>query len=581
VADKVTTTSTLLTRDELKQFLPSQRAIRAFESSQSVGTELATTVNQVIDDVSAVQAEVNDLELNTVRADALGGTLSIANLKQFSLAQQVHTSGCTVLWLTASASGGRCNSEYGIPNTLSYSRTTTTITLNGVPTQVRLVELDCAPFPDCDARRQVKVAAPGYPNLIALCEVIDATTNGDGTTHIRCYELYGDFQRPDIPLGSIPGIGGDWVFHDMQSSAVTHAQIAKANGWLGGVLDVINLGVGGSNTLDWQDPELRRYVESLPKSDIGVFDFGIGNDLTFPDYTTVQIAQRFDDCLTWAEGLVRQVIVLDPPGARLGGDATPLPNPQLTTTFTGAQLWANYLKAWIATRHKTVTFTDSETAFMRTSSFGIVDNDDMVRGQPVAEIVESKGVHLAPTGNDEIAADLLKVLRPLVSRWNKTSNVRPDFVYSNSVPDVGGLFNPNFLYPWFGAAPTVAVTFSTFIVGTGIEGTTVSGNGFVSGMTGVISVLPDWKRGGLMMRMNFNDPRPSTDINPNANLRLFYRGTTAYPILQALNDARLQTGYFDFFGRVAVFGFNQDSVFEINASLVAVTRSAWRAASRT
>lgn len=520
-----------------------------------------------------------------VAISSLGGDASVSALASLSLGKQINRPGLRVLWLSASASGARCHNEYGIDET-TYSRTTATMVIDGVSQTVRLVEFNCGgSFVDCDSNRRTKVAAPKRADLTAICRVIDSSDLGGGSFHIRCIELYGDDSREDVPLGSVTD--NAMAFHDLQSNSNTHTQIAKANGWLGGALDVTPLGIGGSNTDTWADPALRAYILSIAAADGPfdrvVLDDGYGNNITDPQASSADILAALDLDLGWAEdNLGRDFAFLEAGAARLGGDDHPVPNPELTADFTTLQITGNALRTRLASKHRAFGVIPLSDDFFRASSYGLVDTADITRGEPPLEFVSAKdGIHLAPTGNDEAAFGIFEYFEPITPQFNFASMTRSDFRYINTTPDVGGAKNPNFLYPWFGAVPTTSVSFLSYIVGNGIEGTSCGGSGFSgSQMDGTLSViaLPE---GGVGMRMDFVDSRDSSDPNPNPTLRLFIRNVNAFPIVNALNDADLQGVDCDFFGCFEMGGFKQDSIFAVNVALVGIDADskAWKIAS--
>lgn len=464
----------------------------------------------------------------------------------------INRTGYSVLAACASAGAARCNNLYPVAQPATYSR------ING------LVMFECKQFDAADKDRLIKLSAPKRPDLTALlvcASAVPSTTAG--RTVITAYELYTDDDRPDVALSSVTD--GSMICHDLQSNTNTHGHFAKANSYCGGVLDITNMSMGGSNTASWQDKDLRAYIEGMPLFDLAIVDFGYGNDITAPSLSAAGIFARFDDNMKWVCTRARRVLVLGVAGARLvDGSGVPVPNPQLTVEFSTLSQLHYYMRRAIPDRYPNAEFIDVESRFLKASTYGSADTADLVRGEPPAEFIEAGGIHLAPAGNDEVAIALADAILKDTAGLDPFTYSRPDFVYSNSAPDFSGTaYNPNGLYPWMGAVPTVAVTVTGIgAVGTGVEGTTLAGSGFTGTMSAKLSVTTA-ELGGRGMELLFTDP-----TDGGATLVLEYQGTSAYPIAQMLNDARFRGLDAAFLADIGVYGFNLDSVGQIDVSLM-------------
>lgn len=543
---------------------------------QRAGGELAPSnsdIGKVTDglseDVSTLVVEVDDLEATAVRIDALGGATSVDHLRDLSLANQISAAGYTVLWVTASATGARCQNLHGIAQPQYYSRTGGTVVVR------------CSDFSYADHDRYIKVAFAKRSELTGFVRITSTTQIDVDTTEITGIEiaylggpdLVGTTARTDIVAGTVTDNTG--LVHDCQSSTNTHPQITFLNTMVDGALDVCaNMGISGSNTLDWQGVELRAYIDAMPYFDVAVCDFGYGNDLTdaahfgYPD-GSADIFARLDDNLTWIKKRARKVIFIGSEGARPGGDVPVgdpdyVATPYLSSDFTQLQQINGELRRMIAQRHPTVEYVDGESGFMGASLYGSTDTDDILRGIPPFETIDNKGIHRAPAGgaitSKGIGEAVLRAIRP----YNPMASNRWDFKYGGTVPDLNGLLNANALYPWVGAVPTAAVTvFGLIFVGLGVEGTTCYGSGFTGNMSGRLS-MRNRLRGGREMRLVFRDP-----VDGGADFTFEYRGTTAYPLLQALNDPYFRGVDLDLYGDFGFWGFKQNAVFRITFGLFA------------
>lgn len=494
----------------------------------------------------------------------IAGAQSAYQTDPLYAARQVTKSGYTVLWLTASATGGRCNNFYGIQEPRSYSRA------GGI------VQVDCAQFDWVDNNRRIKVAFAQRSDLTAICEVLDFAQQSGDTTRLLLRELYTTSTRPDIAPGTITDPTG--LVHDLQSGANCHPQITMLNAMLGGVLEVYNFGIGGSNTSDWVPGELRDYLDGLPLFDFVFCDFGYGNDLTEVFSSSADIFARIDEPLTWAEGRGRQVFMLGAEGARPGGDATPEPNPWATADFTSLQLLNRYMRAWLQTRHHNVRYVEGETRFMRAATRGAVDTYSLRHGLPPQEFLDNKGIHRTPTGGLDTARGLAEAVLPFVSPYPTLSNNYTDCIAIASVPDLGGLRNPNLLLAWYGDVPTIEVlVFGLIFIGTGVDGTSADGSGFTGNMSGSLEMF-EADGGGRGMRLYFNDP-----VDGGATFNLYYRGyeydftddhsQTVHVdarILTQINDPANQGVDLDLIGKFEFGGFNEDSLLRFTAGLFAI-----------
>jgi hypothetical protein len=520
------------------------------------------------DYASAPKIIDNNLRQQIMLGDPLTGEPldlrgDIANLT--TLSRQVTKSGYTALWLTASATGARCNNFYGIPDPETYSR------VNGI------VRVRCAEFAWVDNNRRVKIAFAQRSDLTAICEVIDFAQQSGEATELTLRELYTTSTRPDVAEGSITDPTG--LVHDLQSGPNCHPQITMLNTMLGGVLDVIGpFGISGSNTLDWAPGVLRDYIDGFPRFDYVFCDWGYGNDLTDVFSTSSDIFARIDEALTWAETRGHHVFMLGAEGARPGGDATPEPNPWATPDFTSLQILNRYMRTWLQTRHRSVHYVEGEARWMRAAARGAVDTYSLRHGLPPVEFNDNKGIHRTPTAGLETARGLAEAVLPTITSYPVLSSNYTDCAAIASTPDLGGLKNPNLFMGWYGDVPTVEVlVFGLIFIGTGIEGTTADGSGFADGMSGFLEMF-EADGGGRGMRLYFADP-----VGGGAKLNLYYRGYqydfeddlggmvhVDARILTPLNDPANQGVELDLLGSFEFGGFNEDSLLRFTAGLFAI-----------
>jgi hypothetical protein len=202
------------------------------------------------------------------------------------------------------------------------------------------------------------------------------------------------------------------------------------------------------------------------------------------------------------------------------------------------------------------------------SVYSIDSNDDLVHGRPARELIGSDGIHWTPTGGDIIATALADTIMKHKSAWSPFMLSYPDFVFLNTTADGGGGYNPNGLYSWAGPVPTTSVSLAGIgTIGTGIQGTSVSGSGLTVAMSAALSVVDSGETGGgKEMQLIFNDPSDG-----GATVNVQYAGTTAFPIVNLLNDARFRNVDVDAWFDYGIFGFKQDGVFNIEVALFGTT----------
>jgi len=500
-----------------------------------------------------------------VTFDDLGGPSTVTAMKQLVASKWINKVGYSVL-ITGASTNARNNNEYNIPNEGSYSRDAT-----------GRVQFDCLSFPDCGPGRRIKVAHDNAPWTLALCDVISATDIGGGMTRIVAQEvLFGAPPRRVIGAGSTPS--GLMVCHDMQASPSCMNWVTKTNMKCGGVLDVTNMAIGGSVPDDWNDPELQAYLKAMVAAqgpfDLHIWDCGYGNALTNPWLSADQlVAELVLFANTCGNALAKEQLFHSAGGARPGGDDGLEPTPWLTVDFTMAQRVNHYLRENLARLFSTCEFVDIEHAFQRFSLRGSTDTQDLAWGLVSNRILDKGGIHYANAGCDLVAEAFAQHIIPKLKRYAFGVTCRPDFVYLNTIPDLGSRYNPNGMLGWNGNCEVSTLPGG---IGQAFTGITVNATGLNHNMVPLMSVENGEVR-GRRQRLDFTDVDPATNGGALLQIKIasVKFGGVTYTIAQLLNDPKF-SGPVDAWLDWACYGFNPDSVVSIQAGLFGHSASGTR-----
>jgi hypothetical protein len=504
-----------------------------------------------------------------VTFDDLGGPTAVAMTRTFIGSKWINKVGYTVL-ITGASTNARNNNEYNIPDESTYSRDA-----------LGNVQFDCNSFPDCDVGRTVKIACDKVARVLALITVTSVTDIGGGKTRIRGYEqLFGMPPREAIGAGSMP-TNTLLVCHDMQASPSCMDWVTKLNLRCGGVLNVINMAIGGSTPDDWLDPELIAYIEGmvafLGPFDMQIWDAGYGNALTDPSLSADAIVAQLDQVATWLMPCAKDAIFHGTGGARPGGDDHLVSNPWLLVDFTTQQRVDHWLRAYLTRRWQTCEFADIGEAFQRYSLRGAVDMPDLVAGLVSNRLLDAGGIHYANAGCDVVADTFADLIIPKLCKFHPFNSCRVDTVYVNTTADLGGRYNPNGMVGWYGACDTAVVNLPGIgNIGTAFKNITVTGSGFNHNMSAAMSV-EDGEGKGRKQRLVFTDKDPQSTGGAYLQLKLnaiTFNGVD-YTFAQLLNDPKF-SGPCYFWLDWGVYGFVPDSVAAIQAGLFGTTPSGTR-----
>lgn len=536
------------TPDAAKPIQDAQVAVNAAQAAAIQAQADAAAAN-----ASAIAANAGAIAGKAAIAD-LGGPPAVLKLNAIATAMQMHKVGHSVLLVCAST-GARCNNLYGVPSVSSYSRDA-----------FGNVTVTTGKFADCGVNRLLKINANNDGRIDAICRVTSATTTGSSTT-IVMRELYNASPRPAIAAGGVSGTS--MLVHDLQSNGNTHSWLAKANSALGAILDVLNFSCGGTIPSDWTDTNRMAYMRGLPQFDTAIVDFGYGNSVTAPVQSPEQLVPTLNTALALITTKARHVQFIGVAGGRFGGDSALVANPGATADMTTLMRLNTWMRSFLAENWPTVEYVDVMSDFLSSSMFGSADTSDLLAGRSPPEYQDADGVHYMPAGDDVVGRAAAAALIKHVRAHNVFGHHHIDHVFANTAADLGGRFNPSGLYEWNGAVETAPVTATTNAgsasIGTGIGITTVNALGVTGNTTMALSVVNGKKHGGREMELLIGDPDGGLSIALN------YFGTTAFRIRDVLNDSRFLNVDLDALLDWGFLGFNQNSVFKLEASLYGVT----------
>ena len=522
--------------------------------------------------VETIDGDVGvDITREWMHPESLGGDASVAALADLSLANQQHQNGFTVAWFAASRTGARDNNFYGIPDPHTYQRYRGDF--DGTPNAAGLysiVELNCARFDWLFKGRQLKIGLAQRSDLFAFGVCVNFSHLDANTTHLVMRESYTAWRAP-VALGTMTD--GTGLVHDMQSGANAHPEITMLNVMCEGTLRVFDFGISGATTATWANADFQTYVKGMPRFDATFFEVN-GNDLTFPTRSMVDIFASSEPAISFFLGRARIGVLMLAMGAREGYDLGTLPYPEETADFTTFILGNAWQREKIAARHPNLRVADGAMRVSRFSTFGSVDNEDMVHGLMPEPFLDDKDIHGTPWLGYESAAADFEQIADVIRPHRPMSYTRPDCYYLAPQGDVGGMTNPHATAGWFGNVPTAAVVVPdlNLTVGTGIAGMTGYGSHFTSNMDGYVRVAngDDCRE----VRFAFNDP-----VDGGATLVFEFRGHIAknahdvdvdLTYLRMLNDARWRGKALSLLWKFGWWGIKQNGILRVTAGLFGV-----------
>lgn len=393
----------------------------------------------------------------------------------------------------------------------------------------------------------------------AVDHTVDVTAPLTSVTHNggSSYTLTLNDPRPNKASAS------QVITHLTYQGSNTHAWPTMLNAMCNGLLDFVNISVGGTYTNEWLNPERLNEASSQGPYDIGLFNFGYGNAvLSHTDSASYVVGKIFEALDAYAPMVRFGVFVSN------CGVAKPEVTPA-SPLYTLTSRVDAYLKREIPRRYPNLRFVDTLTPAVNMATFGPLTTA-MTNGRPPDALLDNSGVHFTPYASELHARVLARELHKMVPELAAHSGSSADNVFTNTALDYDGGKNGNGFKNWDAGTPTSPLN----VPGIGLATTVPTGMTFdavnITDDVDASLVFEDSPFGGKWVTIDFHDPVGAAD---GLILSINYNGGPGSLLTDLCNNPDFQNRDLDLWANISFSGFNQDALRGVYFQFVATVNS--------